>query len=118
MTNQALELAVAETRARIRPGFPWWLRMIVFRGTAGITIGRQVFVDTDSAGAGLEALLWHELAHVRQINRLGAARFYWRYFAEYFANRRAGMTTTEAYGNISFEREAREDERLGMMDDV
>jgi hypothetical protein len=43
---------------------------------------------------------------VRQIERVGLLRFYWRYLREYVANRRAGMPPPEAYRRISFEQEA------------
>ena len=71
------------------------------RGVEGITIGRRVYVARDD-----ESLIRHELVHVKQIERIGAARFYWRYFVEYIRNRRSGMSSDEAYRNISFEREA------------
>ena len=71
------------------------------RGVAGITIGRRVYVASDD-----ESLLRHELAHVRQVAALGFVRFYWRYAVEYVRNRRAGMSPSDAYRNISFEREA------------
>jgi len=92
---------IDETRARIRVGMPWWLRPFLMSGVAGITIGRRVFLAMED-----ETLLRHELEHVRQVARLGVLRFYWRYAAEYLRNRRAGMSSQEAYASISFEREA------------
>jgi hypothetical protein len=53
-----------------------------------------------------ERLLRHELTHVRQVIALGVFRFYWRYLKEYIRNLRAGMSSSQAYRNISFELEA------------
>jgi uncharacterized protein DUF4157 len=92
--------------ARVRHGFPWWLRPFLRRGVIGITIGRRVYLAADLAGHDAEALLRHELAHVRQVATIGFARFYFRYAVEYLRNRRAGMPAADAYRNISFEREA------------
>jgi hypothetical protein len=92
--------------ARIRIGFPFWLRPFLQRGVAAITLGRRVYVAKEVAEADLPRVLRHELVHVRQIEQLGALRFYWRYLREYVANRRAGMPAGEAYRRISFEQEA------------
>jgi hypothetical protein len=91
----------AEDAAKIRVGFPWWLRPFLMRGVAGITIGRRVYLATHD-----DALLRHELAHVRQLIAAGFFRFYWRYLVEYVHNRRAGMSSHDAYCSISYEREA------------
>ena len=58
------------------------------------------------AGQESEALLRHELVHVRQMRALGVIRFGWLYLGEYVRNRLAGMRPDDAYRNISFEREA------------
>ena len=84
-------------------GFPWWMRPFLVRGVDALTLGRRVWVR---AGAHSDALLKHELAHVRQMRELGLIRFLWRYFGEYLRNRLAGMSSHDAYRNISFEREA------------
>ncbi|HEX3108656.1 MAG TPA: DUF4157 domain-containing protein, partial [Thermoanaerobaculia bacterium] len=79
------------------------------RGVAAITIGRRIWVDVGWASArpdGLKSVLRHELVHVRQMRDLGLLRFLWRYLREYFRNRLAGMSSGDAYRNISFEREA------------
>jgi hypothetical protein len=82
--------------------FPWWLRPFLLRGVAGITLGRRIYIE----GANVEAILRHELVHVRQIQRLGLWRFYWSYIREYLANRRRGLRAAEAYRRISLEQEA------------
>lgn len=51
-------------------------------------------------------ILNHESIHMDQIRRLGVARFYLRYLAEYFSGRKKGLSHDEAYRNISFEKEA------------
>ena len=73
------------------------------RGVAAITIGRRIWVR---AGACSDALLRHELEHVRQMGELGLIRFLCRYLGEYVRNRLSGMSSDAAYRNISFEREA------------
>ena len=88
--------------AIVKYRFPWWLRPFLLRGVAGITLGRRVYIE----GPNAEGILRHELVHVRQIQRLGALRFYWSYVREYLANLRKGMTSAEAYRRISLEEEA------------
>lgn len=51
-------------------------------------------------------LLAHELTHVAQYRRRGAAAFLGRYAGEYLGRRLAGAPHREAYRAISFEREA------------
>ena len=108
--SPALQAAVAATGVRLRIGYPWWLRLVLIRGIAGITLGRRVYLASGIAGAALERLLRHELAHVHQIALHGLLRFYWRYVVEYVSLRRRGLPPAEAYRNISFEREALEAE--------
>ena len=92
-----------EERAIVRIGFPWWMRPFLMRGVAAITIGRRIWIR---AGEESEALLRHELTHVRQMRDLGVIRFLWRYLGEYVRNRLGGMSAVDAYRNISFERES------------
>jgi len=91
------------TEAIVRIGYPWWLRPFLHRNTIAITLGRRIYI---AAGHASDALLRHELAHVRQAGELGVARFLWRYVAEYLRNRRRGMPHDAAYRAISFEAEA------------
>lgn len=107
MSIPAEILAAAESaRARLRVGYPWWLKPFLLRDVAGITLGRRIYVASNISGPRLERLVRHELAHVRQIARHGLLRFYWRYAVEYVRNRRCGLSRAAAYRNISFEREA------------
>lgn len=68
-----------------------------------ITIGRNVYWN----GPIHPRLLPHELAHVRQYDRLGLVRFLACYLWEYLLGRLKLMGHDAAYRNISFEREAR-----------
>ena len=104
--NAELEQAIAAARAKVRFRFPWWLRPFLQKGVLAITLGRRVYVAADLAEERAMKFLRHELAHVRQINRLGLFRFYWRYLSEYVVNRRKGQSPSDAYRNISFEIEA------------
>ena len=105
-TDSSLENAIAAARAVVRVGYPWWLRLVLMRGMAGITLGRRIYLARDVGGRQMERLLRHELAHVSQIARHGFIRFYWRYLVEYVRYRRAGLSSIEAYRSISFEKEA------------
>ena len=80
-------------RAIVKYRFPWWLRPFLLRGVAGITLGRRIYIE----GENPEAILRHELVHLRQIRRLGVIGFYWSYLKEYVLNRRRGMSSSEAY---------------------
>lgn len=103
---EELRAAADSARARVRRGYPWWLRLFLLRGVIGITLGRRIYVAPQVSGRELERLLRHELAHVRQVARHGLFRFYWRYLAEYVTLRRAGLSPAAAYRAISFEKEA------------
>ncbi len=104
--HPSLQTAIAETGARVRFRFPWWLRPFLMRGVAAITLGRRIYFAPDLSDEKVERFLRHELMHVRQIGRLGLVRFYWLYLAEYIAHRRRGLRHSEAYNSISFEIEA------------
>lgn len=101
---------MAATGAMLRVGYPWWLRLFLMKGIAGITLGRRIYIAPGVAGAALERLLRHELAHVNQIALHGLLRFYWTYVLEYVSHRRRGLPPAAAYRSISFEREALEAE--------
>jgi len=51
-------------------------------------------------------LLAHELAHVAQYARDGFLPFLTRYVAAYLRGRRRGLSHTEAYAEIPYEKEA------------
>ncbi|MGH9458323.1 MAG: eCIS core domain-containing protein [Thermoanaerobaculia bacterium] len=109
-----LSAEIARAGARIRIGFPLWLRPLLLRGVVGITLGRRIFLAPELLGRGearLEAVIRHELAHVDQVRRLGLVRFLAAYVREYLALRLRGLGHVAAYRAISFEREARAAER-------
>src|SRR5689334_16962550 len=95
-----LQSAVDGARARLRFRYPWWLRPFLMRGVIGITLGRRIYFSPAMLArppAEVERLVRHELAHVRQVNRLGLLRFLWQYAKEYLRHRRAGLSSAEAY---------------------
>lgn len=99
--------AVAESRAKVRIGYPWWLRPFLARDVVAITLGRRIYVREMLESASFERLLRHELAHVRQVHRLGLVVFLWRYVLEFARNWRRLRSFHAAYAAISFEIEAR-----------
>src|SRR5258708_1046835 len=126
--SEELRGALDDANAIVRMRFPWWLGPFVMRGVAAITLGRRIYLPDESRpdspghralGAGhLETLPWHELTHVRQMREAGLLRFGWRYLREFVRNRRSGMSSAEAYRNISFEREAFDAEKVHKNVDV
>lgn len=101
-----IEEAVADAGAVVRFGYPWWLRPLLFRDVAAITLGRRIYLAAGARDDQLESIIRHELAHVRQVADLGLLLFLWRYGIEYLRNRREGMAPDQAYRAISFERDA------------
>jgi len=90
-------------------GFPLWLRPLVGRRVAGLTLGRRVYLDTsvvDLPADRAVAILHHEITHVNQYRRVGTVPFLVRYLVEYLRNRFRGMSADAAYREISFEKEA------------
>src|SRR5256885_7061012 len=100
----ATESAVRTAEAKLRYGFPFWMRPFLYRGVIALTLGRTIYVATDAVD--IDRLIRHELAHVKQVARLGLLRFLFRYVGEYVGNRRRGLQASEAYRRISFEEEA------------
>ena len=86
-------------RARI-VDVPW-----LTPGVAAMTLGPIILLRRDHGTD--EALLAHELVHVRQWRELGAARFLWRYLGAYARGRAGGLTHQQAYDAIPLEVEAR-----------
>ena len=88
---------------------PWWIRVVLRRRFAAITLPWGVYVRRDllDSPESLERLMLHELAHVEQWRRLGYVRFLRVYLGEYFAARRSGASHMVAYYDISLESEAR-----------
>lgn len=112
----ALEEAVAAAKARIRVGYPRWLRPWLARDVIAITLGRTIYLDPRAAERALdrlEPLIRHELAHVRQMSRHGLVPFLGRYLAEFLGHFLRVRSVQEAYRMISFEIEAAAAEREG-----
>ena len=113
---EAITRAIEETRAKVRYGYPRWLRLFLMKDVIAITLGRRVYVSAKVTGNALERLLRHELAHVRQVQRYGLIGFYARYLAEFARHFRRVRSIHKAYSLISFEQEAvaaeREEESL------
>jgi hypothetical protein len=104
-----LQTALTSARAHLRFDYPRWLRPLLAKDVVGITLGRRIYLAPrmlERPPAEIERLVRHELAHVRQVSRLGLVPFLWKYAAEWIRNRRNGMTGDEAYRNLSFELEA------------
>ena len=110
------EERIAEIGARVRLGYPWWLRPWLARDVIAITLGRRIYLSARMAARSeeyVEKLLRHELAHVRQVRTLGLPRFLWRYTAEFLRHFRRLRSVNAAYASISFEIEARAEEETG-----
>jgi len=101
-----LEKEIAAVRAKVRFGYPWWLRLLLFRDVVAFTFGRRIWLSATVSEQKVAPLLRHELVHVRQYAELGVLRFLWRYLAEYVRLRRSGLSSSAAYAALSFEREA------------
>ena len=100
---------IADARAKVRLGYPWWLRPWLARNVVAITLGRRVYLSPDIVQRPdnyLVRLLRHELAHVAQVNRLGLVRFLWRYVTEFLRHFWRVRSVQAAYRLISFEVEA------------
>ena len=111
--SAGLRAELEASDARVRFDFPRWLRPLLLPEVAAITLGRRIYVTPliiERPLAEIEALLRHELTHVRQAARLGVVVFICRYGAEYIRLRLLGRTGPQAYREISFEQEAFEAE--------
>jgi hypothetical protein len=89
-----------ERRARVVP--VRWLPARV----AGMTLRHTILVRREYADD--EALLDHEMVHVRQWEELGVPRFLWRYLSAYARGRLGGLSHDDAYRAIPLEAEARQ----------
>jgi hypothetical protein len=110
---QRLSASVEAAGARVLVGYPWWLRPVLARNVVAITLGRRIYVRGVMAADAFERLLRHELAHVRQVNRLGLVRFLWRYVTEFLRHWWRVRSVAAAYTLISFEIEAYAEEEAG-----
>jgi hypothetical protein len=105
---------VQRSRAKLRAGYPWWLRPWVARNVVAITLGRRIYILPEflrKPPADVTRLIRHELAHVRQVERYGLIGFLARYVAEFVRHWRRERSVDAAYRKISFEIEAYEAEK-------
>lgn len=93
-------------RVRVIVGYPWWLRACLARDVVAITLGRRIYLRKMLEGASYERLLRHELAHVKQVERLGLVVFLVRYVTEFARHWIRLRNAGAAYAAISFEIEA------------
>ena len=107
---ERIRAAIAGAGVKLCIGYPWWLRLFLARDVIAITLGRRVYVRGAMAADAFERLMRHELAHVRQVGRLGLPRFLWRYVTEFAGNWMRLRNFGAAYASISFEIEARQAE--------
>src|SRR5688500_2488059 len=103
--NPALTDAIAAAKARVRVGYPRWLRPWLTRDVIAITLGRTIYVSEQVLDR-LAPLIRHELVHVRQVNRHGLLLFLARYMGEFLAHFWRVRSVSRAYALISFEIEA------------
>jgi Domain of unknown function (DUF4157) len=104
----AIEAEIAATNAVVVEGYPWWLRPFLMGDVVAITLAHHIYLQPNPKRSekALQQLLWHELAHVRQVDRHGFLRFLLRYgwdFARAFVRER---NFNRAYRAIPFEVEA------------
>jgi hypothetical protein len=100
---------VDAARAKVRVGYPWWLRPFLQKGVVAITLGRRIYLAEAMSArppAALARLLRHELTHVKQVNRLTLPLFLILYLAEFLRNLWRYRSAAVAYRRISFEEEA------------
>lgn len=110
-----IESAIRDSRARVRVGYPWWLRPWLARNVIAITLGRRIYLSSGAmvrSSDYLSRLLKHELAHVRQVNRHGLIPFLARYLVEFVRLLIRERSINTAYRNVSFEVEARAAEEV------
>ena len=103
--TRALTDAIGEAKARVRVGYPRWLRPWLSRDVIAITLGRTIYVS-EWALDRLEPLIRHELVHVQQVNRHGLFLFLARYVGEFLGHFWRVRSVSRAYAMISFEIEA------------
>jgi hypothetical protein len=80
-------------------------------GSAGMTIGRVVFLTSDVDRSGTRELLAHELVHVRQYADAGLVPFLARYLRDYMRGLVRLRSHRQAYLAIPAEVDARAEAR-------
>lgn len=94
----------------IYEGLPKNITQFAVIDVAAITLPNSIYFAPGEYGANLDGieLVAHELMHIKQWRLHGQVGFVSAYLSEYLKNRRAGMSESDAYANISFEKQAAE----------
>ena len=97
------------SEVRIHRHIPWYVKRFAVIAPAAYTRGRNIYFAPDCydprSVEGV-ALIAHELVHCQQYRKIGALRFPAAYLQHYFRNKKSGLSVSEAYEEIPFEREA------------
>jgi hypothetical protein len=102
--------------------FSWWVISLIPpviirkcpKHLKGLAIAPFIMITNKQLGR-LERLMLirHEKEHIRQQRKYSPVLFLIIYCTEYLIYRAKGMDHFQAYWNISFEKQAREAERIG-----
>jgi hypothetical protein len=112
-------LAVSQIRSvlpRVDPERIWvraapvWFRAFWAKGISALAMPWGIYVHPailSGPSRSLGSLLVHELAHIEQWRRLGAAGWARSYLGDYLRSRRSGLAHQDSYLKIGLEAEAR-----------
>lgn len=87
----------------VRPRYNHWFAKIL--GVKAIVLYPYILFSEKKEEVSLFTLQ-HEMIHVRQVREFGWIRFYSTYLWEYFRHRLRTKSRAQAYYQISFEKEA------------
>ncbi|HET7434964.1 MAG TPA: DUF4157 domain-containing protein [Thermoanaerobaculia bacterium] len=107
--SDELQARITAAGAKLRIGYPWWLRALLAKDVIAITLGRRIYVlpaYLERPQRDVERLIRHELVHVQQVVRLTLPLFLIRYAGEFVWHFARTRSFSAAYHAISFEREA------------
>lgn len=107
--SEDIRQAIGTARAKLRVGYPWWLRPFLASNVAAITLGRRIYVMADymrRSPGDVERLLRHELVHVAQVNRYTLPLFLLIYAAQFLRQLVRHRSFDAAYRAIPLEVEA------------
>lgn len=107
--SEDLHDALTTARAKLRIGYPWWLRPFLASNVAAITLGRRIYVAAGyvrRSRQDVDRLLRHELVHVAQVNRYTLPLFLILYAGQFVRQLIRHRSFDAAYRAIPFEVEA------------
>lgn len=84
--------------------YPKWL------GVDAITLMPFILLSGSLSEARINETLAHEWIHVKQVRQIGWSKFYASYLWQYLVGRFKGKSHDDSYYNISFEKEAYENQ--------